>query len=200
MIGELPEYLVVGAVDYTIRSDYRNILQIFEAFQDPELSQEEKWIVAIYLMFEDFLCADDVFEVVENGFDIEEAVKQIVWFISAGKEPGDKNELPVYDWLQDEQMIFSAVNKVAGRETRSEDYIHWWTFLGWFNGIGEGDFSFVVGIRNKLNKKKKLEKYEQEYLNSHKEVVELKKRMSKEELEREKKVKAHYEEMWRNLV
>ncbi len=196
MIGSLPQSIQIGAEEHDLRSDYRDVLQVFEAFSDPELEQGEKWIVALYLLIEPFSCADDVFGAAENGFDIEEAVKQIVWFISAGKELGDKKEPPLYDWLQDEQMIFSAVNKVAGRETRSDEYIHWWTFLGWFNGIGEGDFSFVVGIRNKLNKKKKLEKHEQEYLNSYKEVVELKKRIYKEELE----VKDHYKEVWRNLV
>lgn len=195
MIGELPEYLMIEAVDYPIRSDYRNVLQVFEAFQDPELSQEEKWIVAIYLMFEDFLCADDVFEAVENGFDIEEAAKQIVWFISAGKEPGESKELPTYDWLQDEQMIFSAVNKVAGKETRAEDYIHWWTFLGCFNEIGEGDFSFVVGIRNKLNHGKKLEKYEREYLSKHKDVVRIRKRLTEEEKKEEDEYQALLDEV-----
>ena len=196
MIGALPETLTVGGEDYSIRTDYRNILQVFEAFQDPELTQEEKWVVAIYLLFEDFSCADDVFDAVEKGLDLEEAVKQIVWFISAGKEPGDKKEFPLYDWLQDEQMIFSAVNKVAGKEIRLEEYVHWWTFLGCFNEIGEGDFSYVVGIRNKLKKKKKLEKHEQEYFNSHKDVVELKKSLTKEEME----VEESYKEVWRNLV
>lgn len=185
MIGALPHTLTIGAEEYEIRSDYRDVLQVFEAFSDPELEQGEKWIVAIYLLFEDFSCADDVFEAVESGFDIEEAVKQIIWFISAGKQPGDTKELPVYDWLQDEQMIFSAVNKVAGRETRSEDYIHWWTFLGYFNEIGEGDFSFVVGIRNKLNHGKKLEKYEREYLSKHKDVVRIRKRLTEEEKKEE---------------
>lgn len=54
MIGALPEVLTVGGEDYPIRADYRNILQVFEAFQDPDLQPEEKWIVAIYLLIEDF--------------------------------------------------------------------------------------------------------------------------------------------------
>ncbi|MBD5543742.1 MAG: hypothetical protein HDR01_05755 [Lachnospiraceae bacterium] len=185
MIGTLPEHLTVGDTDYPIRSDYRNVLQIFEAFNDPELEPAEKWIVAIYLLFEDFSCADDVLEALENGFPIEEAMKQINWFISAGKVPGKETELPVYDWAQDEQMIFSAVNKVAGKETRELEYLHWWTFLGYFNEVGEGTFSFIVGIRNKLNKGKKLEKHEKEFLSHNKELVKLEKPKSKEEQEQE---------------
>lgn len=195
MIGLLPEYLTVGEDKYKIRSDYRDVLQVFEVFADPELEQGEKWIVAIYLLLEPFACADDVLEAVENGFDADEAAKQIVWFISSGQETGDKKELPSYDWIQDEQMIFSAVNKVAGKETREMEYLHWWTFLGYFNEVGEGNLTFVVGIRNKLNKHKKLEKHEREFLNNNSKLVMLEKRKTKEELEQEAKYKALLERL-----
>lgn len=185
MIGALPETLTVGGVEYPIRTDYRNVLQVLEAFQDQELTQEEKWIVAIYLMFEDFSSDDDVMQAAQNGFDLGEAMKQISWFISAGQPEKQVLEQPTYNWTQDEQMIFSAVNKVAGRETRELDYLHWWTFLGYFNEVGEGTFSFIVGIRNKLNKGKKLEKHEKEFLSHNKELVLMKKPLTKEEQERE---------------
>ncbi len=185
MIGALSETLTVGGEEYPIRTDYRNVLQVFEAFQDPELAQEEKWIVAIYLLFEDFSCADDVLQAAQNGFDLEEAIKQISWFISAGQPEKQVLEQPTYNWTQDEQMIFSAVNKVAGKETRELDYLHWWTFLGYFNEVGEGTFSFIVGIRNKLNKGKKLEKHEKEFLSHNKELVLMKKPLTKEEQEQE---------------
>lgn len=195
MIGILPEHLAVGDMDYPIRSDYRNVLQVFEAFQDPELMQEEKWIVAVYLLFEDFSCAEDVFSAVENGFNIEEAIKQLCKFISADSPEKEVLEKPTYNWKQDEQIIFSAVNKVAGKEVRNLDYLHWWTFLGYFNEIGEGTFSFVVGIRDKLNKGKKLEKYEREFVSRNKKMVRLEKQKTKEELEEEAENKALLDEV-----
>lgn len=185
MIGALPETLTVGGVEYPIRTDYRNVLQVFEAFQDPELEQTEKWIVAIYLMFEDFSCADDVLQAAQNGFSLEDAIKKISWFISAGQPEKQVLEKPTYNWKQDEQIIFSAVNKVAGKETRELEYLHWWTFLGYFNEVGEGTFSFIVGIRNKLNKGKKLEKNEKEFLARNKELVRLEKPKTREEQEQE---------------
>ena len=186
-IGELPESLIVGDKSYPIRSDYRNVLQTFEAFNDPELETTEKWIVAIYLLFYDFTCAEDVESAVESGFDVSEAIKQLLWFISGGKEErkDDRKEPPTYDWVQDEQIIFSAVNNVAKKEVREVDYMHWWTFLGYFNEVGEGTFSYIVGIRNKLNKGKKLEKHEKEFLNKNKDMVLIKKKLSKEEQEKE---------------
>lgn len=195
MIGELPETLMVGGKDYPIRTDYRNVLQVFEAFQDPELTQEEKWTVAIYLLFEDFACDDDVLEAAQDGFDLGEAMKQISWFISAGQPEKQVLEQPTYNWTQDEQMIFSAVNKVAGRETRELEYLHWWTFLGYFNEVGEGTFSFIVGIRHKLNKGKKLEKHEKEFLSHNKEIVLMKKPLTKEEQEQEDAYKSLLDEV-----
>ncbi len=195
MIGALPEELTVGGEDYSIRTDYRNVLQVFEVFQDPDLQPEEKWIVAIYLLFEDFSCADDVLQAAQEGFDVVETQKQILWFISAGQPEKQIVELPVYNWSQDEQMIFSAVNKVAGKETRELEYLHWWTFLGYFNEVGEGTFSFIVGIRNKLNKGKKLEKHEKEFLSHNKELVLMKKPLTKEEQEQEDAYKSLLDEV-----
>lgn len=195
MIGALPESLTVGGAEYGIRSDYRSVLQLFEAFQDPELEDAEKWIVAAFLLFEDFSCADDVEEAAASGFDMGEAVRQIKWFIRAGRPELKALEKPAYSWAKDEQMIFSAVNKVAGRETRELDYLHWWTFLGYFNEVGEGEFSFVAGIRDKLNKGKKLEKHEKEFLARHRELVELKPPRTKEEQKLEDEYQALLDEV-----
>ena len=195
MIGALPETLAVNGVDYPIRTDYRNVLQVFEAFQDPELELQEKWIVAIYLMFEDFSCADDVISAARDGFGVEEAVKQIQWFISAGSPEKEILEKPTYSWKQDEQMIFSAVNRVAGKETRDLDYLHWWTFLGYFNEIGECSFSYVVGIRHKLNQHKKLEKHEKEFVARNKELVKMRPPKTEAELEEEAENRAILEDV-----
>lgn len=196
MIGALPEVLTVGGEDYPVRTDYRNVLDVFEAFTDPGLRQDEKWEVCIYMLFEGFSCACDVEEAVLDGFDADEAIQKILWFISAGQPEKQVLEMPVYSWVQDEQMIFSAVNKVAAGEVRDPGkYLHWWTFLGYFNEVGEGTFSFVVGIRHKLNKGKKLEKHEKEFLSRNKELVLMKKPKTKEEQEQEDAYKALLDEV-----
>lgn len=190
MIGALPKELTVGGVDYPIRTDYHNVLDVFEAFQDPDLAYSEKWEVAIYMMFECFSCYDDAFEAAEAGFlvenaenefPIDEAMKQISWFITAGQPEKEVLALPVYNWKQDEQMIFSAVNKVAGMETRELPYLHWWTFVGYFNEIGEGTFTYIMGIRHKINSGKKLEKHEREFLAKNNDLVEIKPVLTEEE-------------------
>lgn len=195
MIGTLSEALTVGGVEYPIRTDYRNVLRMFEAIQDPELDQTEKGIVTIYMMFEDFSNADDVLNAAAAGFDLEEAVRQIEWFISAGAPEKGNAGPPTYSWKQDEQMIFSDINKIAGKEVREMECLHWWTFLGYFNGIGEGTFLYIVGIRDKLNKGKKLEKHEREFLAHNPELVVIKKPKTKEEQAQEDEYQALLDEV-----
>jgi len=176
MVGRLPTSLNVNGIDRAIRSDYRVALLIFQAYNDPELSEQEKTYVMLDCLYEDF----------ENipPEDYQAACEQAVWFLDGGIIQEDtkyQSSKKVIDWEQDEQIIFSAVNKVAGKETRSLEYLHWWTFLGYFNEIGEGLLSTVISIRQKLNKHKKLEKYEQEFYRANKSLIDIKTRLSAEE-------------------
>ena len=175
MVGQLPTSLELGGVVFKIRSDYREILNILVAFNDPDLTMQERWQVALICFYEDVANITDE--------TIDEAMGKITWFISGGRMPENhvQNKLPLYDWEQDESMIFSAINKVAGQEIRSLPYMHWWTFLGYFNEIGEGAFSTVVSIRNKQNKGKKLEKYEQEFIKDHADIFRLKSKLTEQE-------------------
>ena len=43
------------------------------------------------------------------------------------------------------------------------DYIHWWTFMGYYMSIGECLYSTILSIRDKILNGKKLEKYEREF-------------------------------------
>lgn len=195
MTGALPQALTVNGAEHPIRTDYRNVLQVLEAFQDAELTREEKWLVATYLLFEDFSCAGDVLNAIRDGFDVGAAMEQISWFISAGQPEKQVLDQPTYSWKQDEQIIFSAVNKVAGKEVRELAHLHWWTFLGYFREVGEGTFSFIVGIRHKLNLGRKLEKHEKEFLARNKELVRLQRPRTREEQEREDAHKALLDEV-----
>ena len=45
MLGQLPTTLQINGKKYEIRTDYRNVLRIFEAFADKELTDKEKMII-----------------------------------------------------------------------------------------------------------------------------------------------------------
>ena len=55
MIGRLPVSLPVNGKDMGIRTDFRDILVIMQALGDPELSELEKGIVMLTVLF--FDCA-----------------------------------------------------------------------------------------------------------------------------------------------
>lgn len=172
MIGELPKSLTVNGIDYSIRTDFRDVLKIICAFNDPELEPEEKVYVCLFILYEDF---DSL-----SQPDYEEAFNAALNFIDYGMKD-DKKSPRVMDWEQDENLMFPAVNKVAGFETRSAEYIHWWTFMGYYMEISEGVFSTILSIRMKKSKHKKLEKWEQEYWNSNKSICVLKPKLTAEE-------------------
>lgn len=169
MIGRLPNTLEINGKEYNIRTDYRVVLKTFAAYNSIELTDYEKLSVLIRNIYIDF----------DKITDWKIAIEKAVWFINGGKnfEKYQKAKKTM-DWEQDEQMIFSAVNKVAGFETREKEYIHWWTFLGYFSEIGESLFTSVLHIREKKNQGKKLEKYEQDFYRNNKELINIKQRYS----------------------
>ena len=175
MIGQLPRSLTVGGVSYPIETDYRNVLVFLAACQDPELSEHEKLEILVRRLYR-----KACHEITAKA--MEEAVRQAQWFVDCGKqEESQKPPLKIIDWEQDEAIIFPAVNKIAGGETRSQPYIHWWTFMGYFMEIEEGTFSTVLAIRQKRAKGRKLEKWEQDFFRNNKGLCELKKRYTAEE-------------------
>ena len=181
MIGYLPTKLNVNGTDRAIRTDFRIALLIMQAYNDPELIEDdvahEKTEAMLECLYEDL---DDI-----GQEDIVSAIEQAVWYLDGGGIQSSnskyKKSKKIMDWEQDEQIIFSAINKVAGFETRSVEYMHWWTFLGYFNEIGEGLFTTVINIRQKKNKRKKLEKHEEEFYKENRHLVDIKQRYTPEE-------------------
>lgn len=54
MIGRLPVSLTVSGQAWKIRPNYRDILTIMEAYNDPELSDAEKTWVMLNIVYEDW--------------------------------------------------------------------------------------------------------------------------------------------------
>ena len=172
----LPESLEVGGSDFAIRTDYRDILQILRAYNDPNLPGWAKTKVLLTIMYIDI---DTIPEDL-----MQEAADKAIDFIDMGIHAEDGPR--VMDWDQDAAIIIPAINKVAGREVRAEKYLHWWTFLGYYMEIGDSLFSQVISIRDKKAHGKKLEKWEKEFEQQNKDLVRLKVKQTDEEEAREK--------------
>lgn len=178
MNTDLPFFLIVDGEEKEIDSDFRNVILICNAFNDTELNQNEKIRVML-----DLLYVDDW----TDFYDRNEAVEQAIWFIDWGKEYEETNEKSprLMDWEQDYNLICSAVNNKSNiLDVRCLEYMHWWTFLGYFSERGECQFSTVTDIRDKLNKGKKLDQTEKEILRENRNLIILKNK-SNEDFENE---------------
>ena len=161
---ELPTTVEVNEKSYTIRNqgDYRMVLDCFQVLNDVELEQNERIFACLIIFYEDFNDLESVLSISDE--DLKSLIDGAFLFFNCGStKSGAETNYKTIDWEQDAQLISSAVNKVAGREIRADNYLHWWTFMGYFNAVGESALSTVVGIRSKIMKGKKLEKYEQEF-------------------------------------
>lgn len=164
---ELPTTITVNGIEYPIRNngDYRMIFDVFSALNDDELDNSLRIVTALIIFIDGMSDLSDVFEAFPDEKALEAATISMFAFINCGQEDtlGVHTKAGVIDWEQDQQIVAGAVNAVANLEIRSLSYLHWWTFMGYFMGIGEGVFSTIVNIRSKIKEGKKLEKYEQEF-------------------------------------
>lgn len=174
MMWKLPESLSIGGSSFSIRTDYRDILTIFEAFNDPDLTDEAKTYVMLNIIYPDF-------DAIPKE-KLQEAAEKAMEFINHGHQPDDRPRPQLMDWEQDEDLIVSAINKVAGgTDVRALPHLHWWTFLGYYMEIGESLFSQVVNIRYKRAHRKKLDKWEQDFERDNRALIKLQKKLSADE-------------------
>lgn len=208
MIFDLPVTLSFGGRSWPIHSDYRDVLRTLSAFEDPDITDEEKAYICLHNLYPDF---EDI-----PPEDLQAAFDAAIAFIDHGNDDpgGPRAACPrisdsgqavfakgencppnsegfgratrprTMDWAQDAPLIFPAVNRAAGLEVRSVEYMHWWTFLGFFMEIRDTTYATVLGLRQKKYGKhrKKLEKHEQEFWKNNRSICELKTRYTEEDL------------------
>ena len=183
----LPETAEIGGDTYKINADFRDILDIIARLNGPEREEQTGLYVALALFYEGF-----------EGMPKEDWGEAVGWmfrFLNGGEEERDARPRPkTIDWEQDRAIIVADVNRVAGQEVRALPFCHWWTFLAWFNGIGEGQLSTVVSIREKRRRGKKLTDWEREFYQENRDKVEFRKRYSPREREEQERLKRLLEE------
>lgn len=172
--GRLTNYFDYMGVKYYYDPDFRNIIDIMNILSDPDLLDE----VALEIALEYFY--DDKTRELESFSDnLDIMITYLLEFLSMGDtgRTSNTNNVPLYDWSQDFNMIVSPINRILGEDVRGKDYLHWWTFLSAFMEIGECTFNTYVGIRDKLRRGKKLDKFEQKLYNENRDKIILKKKM-----------------------
>ena len=181
---EFPTSLNVGGVDYEIRTDYRAVLDLLTALNDPELTDEDEQMTA-------YMQSRVILEIMFPDCDniptehIQEALDKVSEFIDMGISD-DHKKPKTMDWEQDAPILIPAINKVLNREIRAVEYMHWWTFLGAYMEIGESLFSNVIHIRQKKAKGKKLEKWELDFYKENQSLIDFKQKDQRSDEEKER--------------
>lgn len=175
---QLPVKTRIEGSEYDLQADFRDVLEVIGCLQDPGLPEFIRWQVALGLFYRQEV----------DPRHSRQAMEYLSWFLTGGNPDSDKPGPKLLDWQQDAPAIISDINRTAGQEIRTLPFVHWWTFLSWFHGIGEGQVSALVSIRDKLSRGKKLEGWEKEFYRQNRERIRLKKQYSPQELQQMQKL------------
>lgn len=172
----LPKTLEINGIEYAIRSDFREVLEVLEIMADVDLIQEERWYLTLLFFYPDF-------DMISYS-DYEEATKRCYWFLNGGKTEEDTGNHPrLMDWQQDFPLIIAPVNRIMGHDIRGDEYVHWWSFLAAYGEIGECTWAQVVHIRDAKARGRPLDKTDQEWYRKNKNLVDLDQKITTQEEE-----------------
>lgn len=167
VIYALPTSVEVNGATYQIESDYRAVLDILTALVDSELDEQDKAEVALKIFYPDFG------EMPVS--DYQEALNQCFRFIDLGQDPKEQKKQPdIMSWEQDFTLYIAPINRIAGCEIRALEYLHWYSFVGYYQEIGDCLFAQVVRIRDKKARGKSLDKQDREFYKRNRDIIDLK--------------------------
>lgn len=175
-ILKLPSSLSLQGQEYAINADWRPCVNIMRMFERTDLSDTEKVLCMVGILYED--------EIPDRL--MTEAAEQAVWFLNLGEAAdGKKSALSfgrLFSWEQDLKFIISAVDKSAGFSIRSKEFYHFWEFVSAFYETGECVFNTIVHQR-KLKKTGKQSKADKEWWAENRDIAELKVELTSDERE-----------------
>lgn len=170
----LPTYINIDDVRYEINTNYRDCLKIILAFEDIELTQIEKQMIMLNILY----------KVIPNN--IEKACELAIEFLNCGEQ---ENEIStdglgrLYSFEKDNKYIFSAIQQTYGIDLEQIEYLHWWKFVNFFLDLNENCFFNRIIYLRRQKKLGKLSKDELAQYNSLRNIVELPEERSMEEKE-----------------
>ena len=177
MMWDLPVSVEIDGKTHAIRNrcDYRVVLDVISALNDEELTQEQRIQCSLIIFYEKI---SDI----EN---IEAAMKEMFKVINLGEEQHEEERKPkLMDWEHDFNHIAPPINRVLGYSVRDENnYTHFYDFIGAYQEIGECSWANIVSVRSKRMKGKPLDKWEREFYNENRKLIDLPHKLTDEEQE-----------------
>jgi hypothetical protein len=139
LIGDLPTAVLIGDTEYPIETDFRACLRVIMAYEDNELTPQEKQIILLSNLYP------------RIPSDVEAAIKKAQLFLNGGESSEDAKEGPrVCSFLKDANFIFAAFKQTHGIDLDTVE-LHWWKFIALFMDLGQDTtFCQLTALRSRL--------------------------------------------------
>ena len=163
---QLPTAVEIDGAIYEINTDFRICLNIILAFEDLELTNFEKQMVMLELLYK------------EMPDNLQEACRLAVKFLNCGEnqqiESGNDDAIGrLYSFEQDAKYIYSAIKQSHGLDLEELDYLHWWKFSYMFLDLKENCFFNRLICLRRQKKLGKMTKEEKELYFRIQDIVDL---------------------------
>lgn len=131
LIDPAPLSVSIGGREWGIHADFRTSILFEQLLLDNAITEETVVQLALNLYFPTL------------PDDINEAAKQMVSFFRCGKTPrkakttgqSSGNQRRLYDYEQDDALIYAAFRADYGIDLEAVDFLHWWKFKAMFDGL-----------------------------------------------------------------
>jgi len=136
---QLPVAVEIDGIAVPIKTDFRDCMNVIMAFEDPELTNLEKQMVMLNVLYS---------KPVEN---VQRAIEQAIKFLNGGSDEKSESSSRLYSFAKDGNYVFSAFKQTHGVDLEEIPYLHWWKFLALFMDLGsETTFCNLVGLRKRI--------------------------------------------------
>lgn len=162
LTDEFPTKIRIKEEIYNINTDFRNCLNIMLAYEDKNLTLEEKTEIMLELLY-----GKEVLELDRESIEI--AIKKAIFFLDCGEveDIQNQNSKRTYSFSKDAKYIYSSIKQsYPGIDIKKIQYMHWWEFVYLFLGLNKDSFfSHMICLRDKKNKGKLTKEEKELYIN-----------------------------------
>ena len=188
MSWNLPISVEIDGTEYPIRNkcDYRVVLDVIKALNDEDLDMQYRIQCALFIFYgnDELNTKEKVLNAFRTKENIQTAIDEMTKIISLGEEKEQDDKPPIMDWEHDFGHIVPPINRVLGYSVRDENnYTHFYDFIGAYQAIGECSWANIVSVRSKRMKGKPLDKWEREFYNENRKLIDLPRKLTDEEQE-----------------
>jgi hypothetical protein len=136
----LPETIEIATTEYPINYDHKTCLRVIMAFEDNELTPQEKQIILLSSVYAGTM-----------PMDVKQAIEKAHLFLNGGAIGEHESDgMRFYSFAKDANLIYAAFRQTHGIDLQTAN-LHWWQFLALFMDLGQDTtFCQLVALRKRL--------------------------------------------------